>query len=318
MRLFARLALVVIGTIATGALVFASVTAYRQLEGSRKPASGALGFSQAVEVGRIANPAVTESSGIAASRRTPGRYWTRHDSGGRPLLFATDEKGANLGTYRVMGVKAYDWEDIAVGPGPDSNTSYIYIGDIGDNLKRRDEIIVYRVPEPAIAGSGGANRMTQITNAAAIRLSYPDGRYDSEALMVHPKTGDLYVLTKTMEDAARVYVARAPLSAAKRSTLKLVGTLRVPSLFGSTITGGDIASDGLHVVVANYLSAYELFLDDPAANFDAIWKRPLTSLSIPARPQGESICYSVDGNKVLLTSEGANSPVWVARRKTPR
>lgn len=318
MTFVTRLSLVAVATVATAAVVYAGMTAYRQLGASRPRVHGTPGFSQAVEVGRIKNPAVTESSGIAASRRNPGRYWTHNDSGGRPQLFAIDEKGSNFGSFLVTGAKAFDWEDIAVAPGADTNTSYIYVGDIGDNLKTRDEIVVYRVAEPSIGPSNNTKRSTPTVAVAAIRLAYPDGKHDCEALLVHPTTGDVYVITKTLDDTARVYAARAPLATSKRTTLEFVATIRVPSLFGSTITGADISSDGRHVVLANYLGAYELSLDDNTSAFDAIWKLPLASISIPARPQGESICYSADGNKVLLTSEGASSPIWVARRRTRR
>ena len=42
----------------------------------------------------------------------------------------------------------FDWEDIAVGPGPEPGVSYVYIGDIGDNLRLRSTISLLRFPEP--------------------------------------------------------------------------------------------------------------------------------------------------------------------------
>src|SRR5205085_1640483 len=63
--------------------------------------------------GVLAAPGLTESSGIVASRIHPGVYWTHNDSGNPPELFAVDERGRNLGVWRVSGASNVDWEDIS-------------------------------------------------------------------------------------------------------------------------------------------------------------------------------------------------------------
>ena len=47
----------------------------------------------------------------------------------------------------------YDWEDIAVGPGPEEGKSYIYVGDIGGNIPQPGYAI-YRVEEPDVLEDG--------------------------------------------------------------------------------------------------------------------------------------------------------------------
>ena len=71
--------------------------------------------------------AVRESSGIAASRRNAGLYWTHNDSGDGPFLYAFDRAGTKRGVWRVAGAKSDDWEDLAVGPGPEQCRYYIYV-----------------------------------------------------------------------------------------------------------------------------------------------------------------------------------------------
>src|SRR5215203_6666373 len=78
----------------------------------------------------LQNNAVSESSGLVASRRTPGVYWTHNDSGDGPFIYAFDSRGEASGVFRVTGAQARDWEDISAGPGPQSGASYLYIGDI--------------------------------------------------------------------------------------------------------------------------------------------------------------------------------------------
>lgn len=282
---------------------------------SEKPGA----YAQPVVIAELEDRAITESSGIVASRRNPGIFWTHNDSGDGPLLYAFDRKGKSMGRWRVSGAEAFDWEDIAAGPGPQAGVSYIYIGDIGDNYSRRDQITVYRVAEPVVnaddsSAKGGKPRATE--QAEAIRLKYPDGKHDAETLMVHPATGDLYVITKEFRSAAGVYKLKAPFNTAGVNTLVRLGDISVPNLIGGLITGGDISPDGRRVVLCDYLSGYEIVLpDDAKDDFDKIWKQPMSKIELGPRKQGEGVCYSLDGNSILATSEKRPTPLIEVKRR---
>ena len=58
-----------------------------------------------------------EASGVAVSRRSPGRLWSHNDSG-EAVLVALDTRGAVTGRVRLSGVKVEDWEAVAVGSCP--------------------------------------------------------------------------------------------------------------------------------------------------------------------------------------------------------
>jgi hypothetical protein len=269
-------------------------------------------------LGRLDDPSIKESSGIVASRANPGFYWTHNDSGDGPFIYGLDEHGAHLGTWRVKGASARDWEDIAAGPGPQAGASYLYIGDIGDNERRRSEVIVYRVKEPTIKpGDSASSRLKPLAtdDAEVIRLSYPDGAHDAESLLVHPVTGDLYIVSKIPFANPAVYKAAAQLDVNGPTTLKRIGELDIPSLFGGLITGGDISPDGSRVALCDYVDGYELVLPGARAPFDQIWKQPLKPLNLGKRKQGESIAYRLDGRALLATSEGAHPPLIEAVRK---
>src|SRR6476619_1233791 len=81
-------------------------------------------------IATIKEKSIAESSGLVASRTTPGAYWTHNDSGDGPFIYAFNTRGDSLGIFRVTGAQAFDWEDMASGPGPDANKSYLYLGDI--------------------------------------------------------------------------------------------------------------------------------------------------------------------------------------------
>ncbi|HYH87570.1 MAG TPA: hypothetical protein VEX60_19095 [Pyrinomonadaceae bacterium] len=282
---------------------------------ARHPASSDTGGAPVAAVtpvllAELKERAVKESSGIAASRTSPGVFWTHNDSGDGSFVYAFDREGRSRGVWRVEGARAHDWEDIACGPGPVRGVSYIYIGDIGDNGGKREGIVVYRFAEPSIeAVADDAKRKTPLAtvNAEALHLKYPDGSHNAEALMVHPVSGDIYVVTKGAREAG-VYKMSA--SAAEVGTLTRVATIRGPGFFGVLITGGDISPDGRRIALCDYATGYELRLPDGAGqNFDDIWKQTPLVVSLGARMQGEAVCYRPDGAALLATSEGLPTPL---------
>jgi hypothetical protein len=120
----------------------------------------------------LGDPVLTEVSGLAASRVQPPLLWVHNDSGGQPAVYAIRPDGSLAATYLIAGATNTDWEDIAVGPGPARGVSYLYVGDIGDNLSARDHLTVYRVAEPTapFATTG------TLAGPAAISLRYPTTR----------------------------------------------------------------------------------------------------------------------------------------------
>lgn len=269
-------------------------------------------YGTPTKIADLKNASVNESSGLAASRSNPGIYWTHNDSGDGPLVYAFDATGESRGVFRVAGAQARDWEDMALGPGPQAGQSYLYLGDIGDNEKSRVEIVVYRVAEPKLAATDKTSSKTNprtTARADAIRLRYPDGKFDAETLLVHPTTGNLYIITKVMLKNATVYEAAAPLVAGKVISMKRIGEIKVPSLMGGVLTGGSISPDGRRIALCDYLQGYEAVLPPSSRNFNDIWKQTVTGFSLGQREQGEAITYRADGKALLATSEGTRPPL---------
>ncbi len=274
-------------------------------------------YGPATRLGVLKDPAIKESSGLVASRSRPGFFWTHNDSGDGPFIYGLDSRGGRKGVWRVVGASARDWEDIAAGPGPLRYQSYLYIGDIGDNREQRSEIAVYRVTEPMItaADTSATKSKPRLTERAeTILLRYPDGKHDAEALMVHPVTGSLFIITKVAFANPGIYEASRPVGSDRPITLKRLGELNIPSLLGGIITGGDISPDGSRVALCDYMQGYEIVLPKGAA-FNAIWNQPLRPLGLGQRKQGEAVAYRLDGKALLATSEGLIAPlIQVVRR----
>ena len=307
--------------ISTALLIF-SVIALRSLSGvpgigndsPRGQESGP--YTSAVHLSDLENKSVNESSGIAASKRNADLFWTHNDSGDGPFIFAFDRQGKNRGVWRVTGAAAVDWEDMAIGPGPGRGQSYLYLGDIGDNSRNRDYVTVYRVAEPLITAKDSASTRQNPRDtepAEAIQLRYPDGKQNAEALLIHPSTGDLYIVAKVSSGAAGIYKLNSPVSKSEISTLVRVGEF--PNSLIGFVTGGAISPAGDRVILCGYFTAYELSLPGKLA-FDEIWKQPGVSVNLGTRRQGESVCYRADGKALLATSEGVPCPLIEISRRT--
>jgi len=269
------------------------------------------------KVGSLKSKALDESSGLVASRSMPRKYWTHNDSGDGPFIYLISEQGELFGVWRVTGAQAIDWEDISIGPGPQVGKSYLYVADIGDNDSVRKEIVVYRVAEPAQDNGNSSKAKPQVTETAeAIRLRYPDGSHDAEALLVDPATGEMYIVTKIPLGRPSVYEAAAPFSDV--ITLKRLNELRIPNPFGGVITGGSVSPDGKRVALCDYFQAYELALPATSTRFADIWKEPIVSFNFGKREQGESIAYRLDGQALLGTSEGKGSAIFEVVRTATR
>ncbi len=265
-------------------------------------------------VGKLASGEITESSGIAVSKCAPNVLWTHNDSGDGPFLFAISDKGEALGTWRVSGAENTDWEDIASYKDP-SGRCFLYVGEIGNNEFRRNEMKIYKVPEPEVndaAKDGSRKDAPETQPAEAVTFRYADGPHNAEALLVHPKTGDIYVLTKSRSETSGVF--KIPSGSSGVVQAAKIGEVSVPAIPDGLITGGDISPDGSRVVVCDYFAAYELVL--PAGKpFDGIWKEKPLRIELGERKVGEAVGYSADGRTVFATSEGKGSPLIRVDRK---
>lgn len=273
-------------------------------------------FDAPVRAGTLRSPDLGEASGIAASSCQPNVYWTHNDSGGGAFLFAIDGTGAHLGVWRVPGVANKDWEDIAAFRDA-AGKCFVVIGDIGDNELERERLTVYRVPEPIVDdASRAATKISagETGPAETLNFRYPDARRNAETLLVHPVTGELYVLSKSKKDPVSVYKLKPDYSGAVQQAER-IGEITVPAVPNGLLTGGDISPDGKRIVLCDYVYGYELSLPALSATFDDIWKQRPLRFDLGDRAVGEAVAYTADGAAVIAISEDPNTPVFLVKRK---
>ncbi len=294
-----------------------SVFSSRNENSTNTNGNAASNYGKPKIVGTIESSEIKESSGLVVSKCQPDVFWTHNDSGDDAFIFAFNTKGEKLGTWKVTGAKAADWEDIA--EIKDANGECVlYIGDIGNNTRNRGEFTIYRVREPKVSTeskSSGKKNPLPTDASEAIRFEYPGTRRDAETLIVHPATGDIYILAKSLSGASAVYKLKSSFDLSKTNKLEKLTDFTVPAIPNGFLTGGDISSDGKRVIVCDYFNAYELILPDAAKNFDEIWKQTPATIELGAREQGEAVAYSADAKSVFATSENKKSPLIEVRRK---
>ncbi|TDD48024.1 hypothetical protein E1286_16435, partial [Nonomuraea terrae] len=229
---------------------------------------------------------ITESSGLAVSPTRDDVYYTHNDSADTPTFYAVDGEGRTLGTFQVRGAEARDWEAMAATRDPESGRGVLWFADIGDNLDGAwPDISVYKVMEPRTLGDA-------TLPATRYRFRYADGARNAEGVMVHPKTGRLYVVSK--EFAGSVYAAPKRLRADRVNVLRKVANAPLMA------TDAAYAPDGSSYVIRTYFSAT---LYRPSGE-------QITRVTMPELEQAESITYTRDGSALLTGSEGARSPVY--------
>jgi hypothetical protein len=242
---------------------------------------------------------VTEASGLVASRTQPGILWANNDSGDGPYLYAFDTQGRPKATVAVTGALALDWEDLAAGPFPGKRGTWLYIADIGDNLKFRSQVCVYAIPEPKVKAS---TKEKPIISATAVKLfaKYPDGPQNAEALLCDPRDGRLTIVTKDPRGLSGVY--RFPAKPGANSTLEKLGEFQVPASGSPLVTGASFRPDGRGVALVTLTHLFEF-------SEAAFWRARPRVTPLPKLRQCETVAYAPDGKSVWVTSEGKNAPL---------
>lgn len=263
-------------------------------------------------MGPFESPALSESSGVAVSRAYPGLLWTHNDSGDQPRIYAAGLAGEDLGTYTVKGAAAIDWEDIALGPCPDSREGphCLYVADTGDNMEHRENVVVYVFAEPR-PQARGASGVTEV--ARPIRIRYPDGAHDVEALAVSAE-GDLLLISKGRTPPVIAYSVSHLDINQQLITATVIDTLPIPAEAGlmNQVTAAAISPFGGLLAVRTYSQIFFF------RRIGTSWQQTGAVCNIGLRqPQGESVDF-LDSTSVVLASEAAlGRPGGLAQAKCP-
>jgi hypothetical protein len=278
---------------------------------------------------------LSEASGLAASRRDNNLLWAHNDSGGEPVLFALDTKGALRGKLRLTGEKNVDWEDIA--SFELDGRAWLLVADVGDNDAKRKDCALLIVAEPDPAELKPDKEITA-TAAWRVPVRWPGGRRDCEAVAVDAREGKIYLLTKrtvpaelytlplhsaSAAGAAPSGLSLPPMGPSPKPTASptapeavLIARLtQIPQpapqqklnplptgRYRAEPTALDFAPDGSAAVVLTYGEAW-LF----RRALGQSWADALAAKGETLAPhgllQGEAVCFGRDGRTIFATGE---------------
>jgi hypothetical protein len=295
MRFVVRLSIVWFASVVPPWMIVASAQSQSQSQSLSQPSTPNL---------RIVDSRIKESSGLAFSRTVADRFWTHNDSGDTSRLFAIDASvnggEPKVEVVEVIGAEAIDWEDMACGRLNGQAT--LVVGDVGDNGKRRDSVVLYFIEEPAVG-------VVQV-EARSIQVRYPEGPADCEAIAIDEPNERLLMMTKSWLPLAMLY--EVPLKDLKQIKVgqgraveaKLLARLTLPM-----VTAMDVRDDGLELAIASYR---DLFVFERAA--DESWETAVARIPkhavLPKLKQIEGLCYDREG-QIWVTSEGSPMPLVI-------
>lgn len=284
---------------------------------------------------------LAEGSGLAMSVRQPGVLFTINDAGHEAILFALDTTGADRGAWRIAGATNVDWESIALGPcRPDeqpvdeaaSAASHagdvaqsdwcVFIGDTGDNSRRRSHRTIYRVPEPAAADSSFLGMLS----ADRLDFRYPDTPHDVEAMYRSPD-GALHLITKRPLIGLRgrprpaLVFRLAPDAWDRRETVTAERIDSLPIVPGSAllrlVTDASLSRDARLLAVRTYAQVYIFATDSVSGRVDH-GIAPATCNVLPlAEHTGEGITWLGASRALVLSHEGRRTPLHVIECPPP-
>jgi len=249
-------------------------------------------FEKAENRGKVSDD-LEEASGLVASFQNPGKLWTLNDSGNPSEIFLLNDKGEIEMTCKLKKVDNRDWEDIAIGPGPNESIKYLYVGEIGDNEAKYEYKYLYRMEEPLFDGE----KKISIEKFDTLVINLPDGKRDMESITIDQVTGDLYLFSKR-EENINVYRSIA-------STL-VPGDTLVPEKIGTmpyhNVVAVDFTLDSKELLIKTYDEIYYWNRPDSLSIQQVLLTAPIL-LDYKREPQGEAVAWSIDGGGFYTLSE---------------
>lgn len=257
-------------------------------------------------------PELTESSGLAFSTRSDDVLFSHNDSGDSTRLFAFNSKGKFLYELHLEKAKSKDWEDMCSFEYEGKN--WLAVGDIGDNDFQHDFVSIYVFKEPK-EKEGDRKRKAEVEYE--LKVEYPKGAVNCEALAYDPIRHSFLLLSKENLNCSFYEV---PIPADPKGDIR-VKAKQVARYVIPLVTGAAISRDGQRLAICTYGPA--CLIERNANKPDKPWEMKASELAtkffeVPARKQGEAICFSPNGNQLWLTSEHRPTPLIKVKLAEPK
>ncbi len=241
---------------------------------------------------------VNETSGIELTGKN--EIWTINDSGGEDEIYLCDTLGNLLRTVKIKDAANHDWEDLT-----QDDAGNFYIGDMGNNNNDRDNLRIYKIPNPA------TNTSDEL-EAGKIKFTYEDQNqfppdddnwnFDCESIIWF--NNYIYLFTKDRSLPINTNLYRIPdepgeYVAEKIGSFATGGTdMTESSVYNYWVTAADMSPDKQKVILLSHDRVwlfYNFTGDDFFGGSHKVYE-------LGTHTQKEGICF-VDNSTVYLSDE---------------
>jgi hypothetical protein len=249
-------------------------------------------FEEGKPLSELTSMKLKETSGLEASVKNPNMLWAHNDSGNDAEIFLLNENLEIKLTVMMVGIKNRDWEDITVGPGPDSSKTYVYVGDIGDNDAVYLYKHIYRFEEPAFE----TGNHISVSNFDTITFKLEGTIKDTESLFIDAKSKNLYVVSKR-EEPVFLYELKSPFNSGDTLTAS-----KILSMPFKEIVAADCSHKNGDILMKNYTNIYYWENRNHEDVITLLKNNPL-EISYEQELQGEAIAWATDDSGFYTLSE---------------
>jgi hypothetical protein len=206
--------------------------------------------------------------------------WVIQDAGNNNHLYGLNLKGQIIKDITIKNAKNTDWEDLT-----SDAEGNIYIGDFGNNSKKRTQFTIYKVPQP--------DTNSNTVEAEQINFTLPEDMESSDFEAFFLYDGFFYVFSKDNKTSELIKIPNQIGNhvASYVSKIKLKGKRL-------KVTSADISDDGTTIVLLNHDKLWKL------TNYsgDDFFSGDLDAFSFEHNSQKEGI-HLIHNNEVLITDE---------------
>ena len=268
------------------------------------------------ETARIANPAITEASGLARSHLRQDRLWLINDGGAPPVVHAIGIDGRTAGSVTLDPGANIDWE--AMASFELDGTSWLLVADTGDNEAVREISMIYVVEEPLL----GRGEHVVRAPAWTIPFRWPGGPRDCEAVAVDAAAERILLLSKRTIPAMLYQLPLRPPSAGVLLAMPLGALDSLPQPTAGDLqraapeqnwhwqpTAMDITRDSSAAVILTYRALYHF--ERPAnVPWMEAFRKPPARLGLGDIREAEAVAFGDNNHAILLTGEGSRAPLY--------
>ncbi|MEZ4803582.1 MAG: hypothetical protein R2797_12490 [Gelidibacter sp.] len=211
---------------------------------------------------------------------TSDLIWVIEDAGNDNHLYGLDNKGNIKKDLIVLNSENKDWEDLT-----SDDEGNIYIGDFGNNSKKRENFTIYKIANPENAKDK--------VSAEAINFKLPKGKKseDFEAFFMYKDS--FYIFSKESKNCVMLKIPNT----LGDHTAELAKEFNLDGK-KNLITSADISDNGKTVVLLNHDKVWKL------TNFesDDFFGGKIEALPFDFTSQMEGVCFK-DSSTLYLTDE---------------